>query len=116
MEDSVSEMENSVNDVTSLLEESGQVFHKTIQIDSRTTVTSKESTEERLVPLALEKAEDQILDEIQDKRSEPGSLQIEELGKDSQMVETRSNGSSVSLKTSNARRVLYLKVKALKEQ
>ena len=67
----------------SLLEESGQVSHKTIQMDSRTTISSKESTEKRLVPLALEKAVDEKLDEIQDQRSEAGSLQIKELGKHS---------------------------------
>ena len=116
MEGSISEMENSVNDETSLLEESGQASDKTIQMDSRTTVSSKESNEERLVPLALEKAEDQKLDEMQDQRSEPGSLQIEELGKHSQVVETRSNRSSVISKSSSARRVLSLKVKSLKEQ
>ena len=38
------------------------------------------------------------------------------LGKHSQLVETRSNKSSVILKTSSARRVIYLKVKALKEE
>ena len=56
------------------------------------------------------------LDEFQDQRSEPGSLQIEEFGKGSELVETRSNRSSVISKTSSARRVHYLKVKALKEQ
>ena len=50
------------------------------------------------------------------KRSEPGSLQIDELGNLPQPVETRSNRSSVTSKTSSAKRIHYLKVKALKEQ
>ena len=116
MGDSISEVENSVNDVTSLLEENGKVSDKTIQMDSRTTVSSKESNKERLVPLALEKTEDKKSDELQDQRSESGSLQIKELSKRSQLLETRSNRSSVISKTSSARRVLYLKVKSLKEQ
>ena len=43
-------------------------------------------------------------------------MQIEELGKDSQLVGTRNTRTSVISKTSSAKRVLYLKVKALKEQ
>ena len=116
MEDSISELENSVNDVTSLLEENCKVSDKTIEMDNRTAVCSKKSGGNRLVLLALEKAEDKKSDEFQDQRSEPGSLQIGELGKRSQLVETRSNRSSVISKTSSARRVQYLKVKALKEQ
>ena len=54
------------------------------------------------------------MDEIQGQKSELGSLQIEEL--DKQLVETRSNRSSVISKTSSDRRVLYLKIKAQKEQ
>ena len=115
MGDSISKVENSVNDVTSLLEERGIVSDKTVQMDNRVTVNSNESTEERLVLLATEKAEDQKSDKIQNQRSEPGSLQIEKLGKHSQLVETKSNKTSVISKTSSARRVLYLKVKALKE-
>ena len=65
MEDSISESGHSVNDLTSLFEENGKVSDKTIQMDSRTTVSSKESNEERLVPLALEKAEDKKSDELQ---------------------------------------------------
>ena len=91
MGDSISEVEISVNDVTSVPEEKGKVSDKTIQMDNRTTVSSKESNEERLVLLAIEKVEDQKSDEFQGQRSDPGSLQIEELGKHSQLVETRSN-------------------------
>ena len=101
--------------MTSLLEEKGKVPGKTIQMDNRTTVSSKECNGDRLVLLALEKAEDQKSDEFKDQRSEPGSLQKEELGKHSDLVETRSNRSSVVSKTLSARRVLNLRVKALKE-
>ena len=116
MRDSISEVGNAVNDVTSLLEENGKVSDKTIHMDTRTTTSSKESNGNRLSPLALEKAEYQKSNESQDQRSKPGSLQIEKLGKRSELVETRSNGSSVISKTPSARRVLYLKVKALKGQ
>ena len=50
--DSISELENSVNDMTSRPQENSKVSAKTFQMDSRTTVSSKESNEERLVPLA----------------------------------------------------------------
>ena len=116
MRDSISELENSINDVTSLLEENSKVSDVTIQMDNRTTVNTKWSNEDRLVPLALEKAEDQKSDEVQGQRSETGHLEIEELGKHPQLVETRSNRCSVISKSSIARRVLYLKVKAQKEQ
>ena len=116
MRDSISELENSINDVTSLLEENSKVSDVTIQMDNRTTVNTKWSNEDRLVPLALEKAEDQKSDEVQGQRSETGQLEIEELGKHPKLVETRSNRSSVISKSSIARRVLYLKVKAQKEQ
>ena len=89
---------------------------KTIQMDNKTTISSNESNGNRLVLLALEKAEDQKSDDFYDQTSEPGSLQIEELGKHSQLVETRSNRSSVISKTSSARRVHYLKIKPLKKQ
>ena len=85
-------------------------------MDNKTTISSNESYGNRLVLLALEKAEDQKSDEFYDQTSEPGSLQIEELGKHSQLVETRSNRSSVISKTSSARRVHYLKIKPLKKQ
>ena len=39
--DSISEVENSVNHVTSLLEEKGNVSGKTIQMENRITVSSK---------------------------------------------------------------------------
>ena len=45
-----------------------------------------------------------------------GSLQIEELSKGSELVDTRRDRSSVISKTSCARRVHYLKVKDLNEQ
>ena len=64
----------------------------------------------------MEKAEDQKPDDFQDKRSEPGSLQLEEMGKHSQLVETRSKRCSVVSTTSSARPVLCWKVKALKGQ
>ena len=69
-----------------------------------------------MVLLASEKADYQKSDEFRNRRSDPRSLQIEELGSYSQLVETRCNRASVIPKTSNARRVLYLKVKALKKQ
>ena len=100
---SMFEVGNAVNDVKSLLEENGKVSDKTIQMDNRTTVRSKESNGIRLVFLASEKAEDKKSDEIQDQRSQLGSLQIEELCKRSQLVEIRSNKSSVISKTSSAR-------------
>ena len=116
MGDSISEVENSINDVTSLLEENSKVSDVTILMDNRPTVSTKWSNEDRLFPLALEKAEDQKSDEVQGQRSETGQLEIEELGKHPKLVETRSNRSLVISKSSLARRVLYLKVKAQKEQ
>ena len=116
MRDSISEVENSINDVTSLLEENSKVSDVTILMDNRPTVSTKWSNGDRLVPLALEKAEDQKSDEVQGQRSETGQLEIEELGKHPKLVETRSNRSSVISKSSIDRRVLYLKVKAQKEQ
>ena len=116
MRDSISELENSVNDVTSLPEENGKVSDVTILMDNRPTVSTKWSNGDRLFPLALEKAEDQKSDEVQGQRSETGQLEIEELGKHPKLVETRSNRSLVISKSSLARRVLYLKVKAQKEQ
>ena len=53
MGNSISEVEKSVYVVTPILEERGNVSDKTIQIDNRTTVSSKESNEERLIPLAV---------------------------------------------------------------
>ena len=116
MRDSISELENSINDVTSLLEENSKVSDVTIQMDNRPRVSTKWSNGDRLFPLALEKAEDQKSDEVQGQKSETGRLEIEELGKHPKLVETRSNRSSVISKSSSARRVLYLKVKAQKEQ
>ena len=116
MRDSISELENSINDVTSLLEENSKVSDVTIQMDKRPRVSTKWSNGDRLFPLALEKAEDQKSDEVQGQRSETGQLEIEELGKHPKLVETGSNRSSVISKSSIARRVLYLKVKAQKEQ
>ena len=116
MRDSISEVENPINDVTSLLEENSMVSDVTIQMDNRPTVSTKWSNGDRLFPLALEKAEDQKSDEIQGQRSETGQLEIEELGKHPKLVETRSNRSSLISKSSLARRVFYLKVKAQKEQ
>ena len=116
MRDSISELENSINDVTSLLEENSKVSDVTILMDNRPTVSTKWSNGDRLFPLALEKAEDQKSDEVQGQRSETGQLEIEELGKHPKLVETRSNRSLVISKSSLARRVLYLKVKAQKEQ
>ena len=116
MRDSISEVENSINDVTSLLEENSKVSDVTILMDNRTTVSTKWSNGDRLFPLALEKAEDQKSDEVQGQRSETGQLEIEELGEHPKLVETRSNRSSVISKSSIDRRVLYLKVKAQEEQ
>ena len=116
MRDSLSEVENSINDVTSLLEENSKVSDVTILMDNRPSVSTKWSNGDRLFPLALEKAEDQKSDEVQGQRSETGQLEIEELGKHPKLVETGSNRSSVISKSSIARRVLYLKVKAQKEQ
>ena len=116
MRDSISEVENSINDVTSLLEENSKVSDVTILMDNRPTVSTKWSNGDRLFLLALEKAEDQKSDEVQGQRSETAQLEIEELGKHPKLVETRSNRSSVISKSSIARRVLYLKVKAQKEQ
>ena len=116
MRDSISEVENSINDVTSLLEENSKVSDVTILMDNRPTVSTKWSNGDRLFPLALEKAEDQKSDEVQGQRSENGQLEIEELGKHPKLVETRSNRSLVISKSSLARRVLYLKVKAQNEQ
>ena len=116
MRDSISEVENSINDVTSLLEENSKVSDVTILMDNRSTVSTKWSNGDRLFPLALEKAEDQKSDEVQGQKSETGQLEIEELGKHPKLVETRSNRCSVISKSSIARRVLYLKVKAQKEQ
>ena len=116
MRDSISELENSINDVTSLLEENSKVSDVTIQMDNRPRVSTKWSNGDRLFPLALEKAEDQKSDEVQGQRSKTGQLEIEELGKLPKLVDTRSSRSSVISKSSIARRVLYLKVKAQKEQ
>ena len=116
MRDSISEVENSINDVTSLLEENSMVSDVTIQMVNRPTVSTKWSNGDRFFPLAIEKAQDQKSDEVQGQRSETGQLEIEELGKHPKLVETRSNRSSVISKSSIARRVLHLKVKAQKEQ
>ena len=116
MRDSISELKNSINDVTSLLEKNSKVSDVTIQMDNRPTVSTKWSNGDRLFPLALEKAEDQKSDEVQGQKSETGQLEIEELSKHPKLVETRSNRSSVISKSSIDRRVLYLKVKAQKEQ
>ena len=116
MRDSISELENSINDVTSLLEENSKESDVTIQMDNRPRVSTKWSNGDRLFPLALEKAEDQKSDEVQGQRSETGQLEIEELGKHPKLVETRSNRSLVISKSSLARRVLHLEVKAQKEQ
>ena len=89
MRDSISEVENSINDVTSLLEENSKVSDVTILMDNRPTVSTKWSNGDRLFPLALEKAEDQKSDEVQGQRSEAGQLEIEELGKHPKLVETR---------------------------
>ena len=48
--------------------------------------------------------------------SEARSLPIEALGMHSRSDKTKSNKTSVISKTSSARRVLHLKIKALKEQ
>ena len=69
----------------SLFDEKSNVSDKTIQMDNRITVNSKETNEERLVLLAKEKAEDQKWDQFQDRGSEHGLLQFEELGKHSQL-------------------------------
>ena len=116
MRDSISEVENSINDVTSLLEENSKLSDVTILMDNRPTVSTKWSNGDRLFPLALEKAEVQKSDEVQGRKSETGQLELEDLGKHPQLVETRSNRSSVISKSSSARRVLYLRVKAQKEQ
>ena len=109
MGESISEVENSVNDLTPLLEEKGNVSGKTIQIDNRKTVSSNGSSVERLVLLAIQKAEDLKPDEFQDLRSEPGSIPIDGLGKHLQLVETetRSNRPSLTSKTSSDRRALF---------
>ena len=104
---------NSVNDVTSVLGEDGKVSGKAVHLDNTTSESSKVSIGERLVFLASEEAEVQKSDELQDRRSEPESLQIEELGKNSPLIDTRSKRSSVMSGTSIATRVLYLKAKAL---
>ena len=67
--DCIPQVENSVNDVTSLLDEKGNVSDKTIQLDNRTTVCSMESNEKRFVLLAIEKAKDQKLNEFRDQRN-----------------------------------------------
>ena len=56
------------------------------------------------------------LDDKLDEKEAVVSIILEELGKHSQLVESRSNNTSVISKTSSARRVLCLKVKALKKQ
>ena len=71
----ISEVENLVNDVTSQLKEKGNESDKTIQMDNRITVSSKEFNEERLVFLAKKKAREQNLKKFQDQRSETGSIQ-----------------------------------------
>ena len=69
MGDNIFEVENSVNHVTSLLEENSMVSEKTIQMDNRATVSSKWSNGDRLVPLASEKAEYHKLDELKTKEA-----------------------------------------------
>ena len=64
MGNSIAEVKNAVNDVTSLLEANSNVSDKTIQMDNRTTVSSKESNGGRRVLLALEKAENQKSNEF----------------------------------------------------
>ena len=55
-------------------------------------------------------------DDRQDPRKGARSLQVEELSIHSQGDKTKSNKTSVISKTSSARRVLHLELKALKEQ
>ena len=56
-----------------------------------------------------------IADDSQEPRTRARSLQIEEMSIDSQGDKTESNKASVISKTSSARRVLHLELKALKE-
>ena len=111
----ISEVENLVNDVASQLKEKGNVSDKTIQMDNRITVSSKEFNEERLDFLAKRKHRNRIW-----KNSKTNEARLDqykqELGKHSQLVGTRSKRSSMISRNSSARRVLYLKLKALKEQ
>ena len=67
MGDSKFEVENSVNEEISLLEENKMVSDKTIQMNNRTTDSSKGSNGDQLVPLALKKAAYQKSDEFQDQ-------------------------------------------------
>ena len=57
-----------------------------------------------------------IADDRREPRNRARSLQLEEMSIDSQGDKTKSNKTSVIPKTSSARRVLHLELKALKEQ
>ena len=57
-----------------------------------------------------------IADDRREPRKRARSLQLEEMSIDSQGDKTKSNKTSVISKTSSARRVLHLELKALKEQ
>ena len=60
--------------------------------------------------------DDHIGDDSQEPRNRARSLQIEEMSINSQGDKTKSNKTSLISKTSSARRVLHLELKALKEQ
>ena len=57
-----------------------------------------------------------IADDRREPRNRARSLQLEEMSIDSQGDKTKSNKTSVISKTSSARRVLHLELKALKEK
>ena len=69
MGESIVEVENSVNDVTSELEEAVKVNDETFRMENRATVSSKKSYGNRVVRLPSEKAENQKGDELQKKRT-----------------------------------------------
>ena len=88
------------------------------RVNSAADKASKKGTspQKELEPDDEQKEPDgQSADDRQDPRKGARSLQVEELSIHSQGDKTRSNKTSVISKTSSARRVMHLELKALKE-
>ena len=91
--------------------------------DARVNSTADKSSKNCTSPQKEPRPDDEqkeddghIADDSQEPRNRARSLQIEEMSIDSQGDKTKSNKTSLISKTSSARRVLHLELKALKEQ
>ena len=91
--------------------------------DARVNSTADKSSKNCTSPQKKPQPDDEqkeddghIADDSQELRNRARSLQIEEMSINSQGDKTKSNKTSLISKTSSARRVLHLELKALKEQ